>query len=117
MTTDQVSQLRQIIFPTGSRYLWGGLAGNGNASRRQSVMAVLGHKLPKSKCGLTVVTDALIAALNVSGSCQAVLDREIVSALYGEKPEALSSYEARGLDRLLADINAQEDPERFDGLS
>lgn len=58
---------RKLIFPQGGRYLWGALAGDSHAAKRQAIMAAAGHKLPRSKCGLTAVMDTL---LKLAGSDQ-----------------------------------------------
>ena len=54
--------IASIIYAKGGGCdVWCALAGPDNAHERKRVMEVLGYDLPKSKCGLTMVLNHLVA--------------------------------------------------------
>lgn len=83
MTT---TTIKELMFPNGGNYLWGALAGNGNATKRQSiVLVVTGNKLPKAKCGYNFVREVLIKHFNISqAQCSGYVDRDLVRTINGE---------------------------------
>lgn len=76
-----IQKLDAVIFPQGGSYLWGALSGPANAGKRQAVMAVLGHKLPKSKCGYMLIDESVREALGVKGTCHAETENLMIAKL------------------------------------
>lgn len=77
METINPSDIRRAIFAESSgSYLWGALAGPSNAAKRQAVMAACGVKLPKSKCGYTLVFHTLCMVANATG-CTSEMEKRV----------------------------------------
>ncbi len=93
-----IEKLGALVFPQGGSNLWGALSGPHNATKRQSVVALLtGVKLPKSKCGYHVARDAMIATCGIASNCISSEDHAIgdtiraTLAYTGETDEAYSA--------------------------
>lgn len=74
ITADMVSAMRRYI-PHGDCYR---LAGDHNSSARQAFMlALTGQKLPKAKCGITVIQQTVFALVQPAGDCLAARERNL----------------------------------------
>jgi hypothetical protein len=73
MTTTTYSpdraRIRELLAGHNVRY---GLTGDRNAELRRAVMlALTGERLPKSKCGINALLDAMLSAYGIVGTCPA----------------------------------------------
>lgn len=82
-----VQKIDRTIFPGGGAYLWGALSGDHNSTKRQQVMALLGHELPKAKCGYHAVIDALRAHFEISSGTISAMDNELAKRLMFSRRE------------------------------